>query len=40
MVQLTLDCQVAVVPLALTNARVTNDPLRLALGRADELDPQ
>jgi len=42
LVQLTLLCHVAVlVPAPPTNARVVPaPPLRLAFGRADELDPQ
>ena len=37
---IALDCQMAVLPLPLTKGRLAKVPLRPALGRADELDPQ
>jgi hypothetical protein len=40
LVHVTLLCHVAVEPAALTKASVTNEPLRLARGSGDELDPQ
>ena len=41
MVQVTfVFSHVAVVPLALTKGSVAKTPLRLALGKAAELDPQ